>query len=73
MPGVKLRPAAPKKPGANSKEANVPAYLLQDDSGITEEKIIKSSKKPLAKVVICSSGVPEKVSLALAFLGLSAS
>ncbi|KAL5526618.1 DPB11 [Sanghuangporus sanghuang] len=64
VPGVKLRPAAPtksRKPGEPSTQLTRLYSSIQDDVDSTE--ILRSCKKPLVGVVICGSGLSDKVNL----------
>ncbi|KAL5504090.1 DPB11 [Sanghuangporus vaninii] len=64
VPGVKLRPAAPtksRKPGEPSTRLSRLHSSIQDDVDSTE--ILRSCKKPLVGVVICGSGLSDKVNL----------
>lgn len=69
VPGVKLRPAAPIK-SSSSSNSNLNSSLKQpawvqpsvaDDVDASE--ILKSCKKPFVGVVVCASGVSDKVCL----------
>ncbi|KAL5525831.1 hypothetical protein ACEPAG_7168 [Sanghuangporus baumii] len=64
VPGVKLRPAAPTKsrrPSEPSAQLIRLQSSIQDDVDSTE--ILRSCKKPLVGVVICGSGLRDKVNL----------
>ncbi|KAH8118085.1 hypothetical protein DFH11DRAFT_1851073 [Phellopilus nigrolimitatus] len=69
VPGVKLRPAAPTK-SSSSSNSNLNSSLKQpawvqpsvaDDVDASE--ILKSCKKPFVGVVVCASGVSDKVNI----------
>ncbi|KAL5476416.1 DPB11_5 [Sanghuangporus weigelae] len=64
VPGVKLRPAAPtksRKPGEPSAQLTRLHSSIQDDVDSTE--ILRSCWKLLVGVVICGSGLSDKVNL----------
>ncbi|KAL5485961.1 DPB11_7 [Sanghuangporus weigelae] len=64
VPGVKLRPAAPTKSSKSGEPSTQLTRLhssIQDDVDSTE--ILRSCKKPLVGVVICGSGLSDKVNL----------
>lgn len=53
MPNVKLRPAA------KAAEVRAPAPLVED--GVSAAELAQNCKKPLQGVVICASGLVDKV------------